>query len=95
MIKNKPKVNEDPKDTMIREFQEEIKRLKEELERKGGPGMAEVNIDMKGIDPELVKQITSQKEEEIMAILAQKGVVEEVFCSNEELIYSNHRNANV
>ena len=27
-IKNKPKINEDPKDTMIREFQEEIARLK-------------------------------------------------------------------
>jgi kinesin family protein 3/17 len=31
-IKNKPKVNEDPKDTMLREFQEEIKRLKAMLE---------------------------------------------------------------
>ena len=27
-IKNKPKINEDPKDTMIREYQEEINRLK-------------------------------------------------------------------
>jgi kinesin family protein 3/17 len=31
-IKNKPKVNEDPKDAMLREFQEEIKRLKSMLE---------------------------------------------------------------
>ncbi|KAJ3197387.1 Kinesin-like protein kif3b [Irineochytrium annulatum] len=31
-IKNKPKVNEDPKDAMLREFQEEIKRLKMQLE---------------------------------------------------------------
>ncbi|KAJ3304161.1 Kinesin-like protein kif3b [Kappamyces sp. JEL0829] len=35
-IKNKPKVNEDPKDAMLREFQEEIKRLKQMLE-EGGP----------------------------------------------------------
>lgn len=28
-IQNKPKINEDPKDAMIREFQEEINRLKE------------------------------------------------------------------
>lgn len=27
-IKNKPKINEDPKDTLIREYQEEIKQLK-------------------------------------------------------------------
>ena len=27
-IKNKPKINEDPKDAMLREYQEEIQRLK-------------------------------------------------------------------
>lgn len=27
-IKNKPKINEDPKDALLREYQEEIKRLK-------------------------------------------------------------------
>jgi hypothetical protein len=30
-IKNKPKINEDPKDAMIREFQDEIKRLRDAL----------------------------------------------------------------
>ena len=35
-IKNKPKVNEDPKDAMLREFQEEINRLKKQLEDGGG-----------------------------------------------------------
>jgi len=30
-IKNKPKINEDPKDAMLREFQAEIKRLKDQL----------------------------------------------------------------
>lgn len=43
-IKNKPRINEDPKDAMIREFQDEIMRLKEELQRNGG--------DMSNIDPE-------------------------------------------
>lgn len=33
-IKNKPKINEDPKDAMLREFQEEIKRLKDMLDKK-------------------------------------------------------------
>lgn len=27
-IQNKPRINEDPKDTLIREYQEEINRLK-------------------------------------------------------------------
>jgi kinesin family protein 3/17 len=31
-IKNKPRINEDPKDAMLREFQEEIARLKAQLE---------------------------------------------------------------
>jgi len=31
-IKNKPKINEDPKDAMMREYQDEIRRLKEQLE---------------------------------------------------------------
>merc|ERR1719359_19495 len=35
-IKNKPRINEDPKDAMIREFQEEIMKLKAELENGGG-----------------------------------------------------------
>lgn len=35
-IENKPRVNEDPKDTMIREFQDEISRLKAELEAFSG-----------------------------------------------------------
>uniref|UniRef100_A0ABM5F8U9 Kinesin-like protein n=1 Tax=Pogona vitticeps TaxID=103695 RepID=A0ABM5F8U9_9SAUR len=34
-IKNKPRVNEDPKDTLLREFQEEITRLKAQLEKQG------------------------------------------------------------
>lgn len=36
-IKNKPKINEDPKDALLREFQEEIARLKAHLQKKGGP----------------------------------------------------------
>ncbi len=35
-IKNKPKINEDPKDALLREFQEEIARLKSALSGKGG-----------------------------------------------------------
>ena len=31
-IKNKPKINDDPKDALIREYQEEIQRLKRQLD---------------------------------------------------------------
>jgi kinesin family protein 3/17 len=35
-IKNKPKINEDPKDAMLRNFQEEIESLKQELAKRTG-----------------------------------------------------------
>lgn len=34
-IKNKPKINEDPKDALLRQYQEEILKLKEQLAQKG------------------------------------------------------------
>ena len=36
LIKNKPKINEDPKDALIRKYMDEIKRLKEALAKGGG-----------------------------------------------------------
>ena len=47
-IKNKPKINEDPKDTMLRQFQEEIDRLKSILESKGGGGAGVKKSKKKG-----------------------------------------------
>jgi kinesin family protein 3/17 len=38
-IKNKPKINEDPKDAMLREYQEEIQKLKELLEKQPQGGV--------------------------------------------------------
>uniref|UniRef100_A0A3B4A980 Kinesin-like protein n=1 Tax=Periophthalmus magnuspinnatus TaxID=409849 RepID=A0A3B4A980_9GOBI len=35
-IKNKPRINEDPKDARLREFQEEIARLKAQLQKRSG-----------------------------------------------------------
>ena len=35
-IKNKPKINEDPKDAMLREYQSEIQKLKLLLEQQPG-----------------------------------------------------------
>uniref|UniRef100_A0A286X913 Kinesin-like protein n=1 Tax=Cavia porcellus TaxID=10141 RepID=A0A286X913_CAVPO len=37
-IKNKPRINEDPKDALLREYQEEIKRLRAILEQQLSPG---------------------------------------------------------
>ncbi|KAJ3367160.1 Kinesin-like protein kif3a [Allomyces javanicus] len=47
-IKNKPKVNEDPKDAMLRMFQEEIARLKAQLETDGAGGVDEEDDEAEG-----------------------------------------------
>ena len=52
-IKNKPHINEDPKDALLREYQEEIMRLKMALEkRKKGGGVKKrrrVNAQGEGV----------------------------------------------
>ncbi len=44
-IKNKPKINEDPKDAMLREYQQEIQRLKAMLE-----GQPQIGIEGGGTE---------------------------------------------
>ncbi|EGF77621.1 hypothetical protein BATDEDRAFT_13838, partial [Batrachochytrium dendrobatidis JAM81] len=73
-IKNKPKVNEDPKDAMLREFQEEIKRLKKMLESEGGDA-GEIVHEVEEIEEiEEVEEIEVEKEKQ--AILATTGMEE-------------------
>lgn len=91
-IKNKPKINEDPKDALIRQYQEEIAKLKAAILAQGGTldspeAVKDViitqnqmigNASASSIDPELLNKIKNEKEEEIMRILGEKGVVEQV-----------------
>lgn len=74
-IKNKPKINEDPKDAMLREFQEEIARLRARLadeEKRAKEGGAQtVIIDGKEVPlpaPIIVEKIVGASEEEIRAL---------------------------
>ena len=41
-IKNKPKINEDPKDAMLREYQQEIEKLRAMVEKGGGVDFGEL-----------------------------------------------------
>jgi len=46
-IKNKPRVNEDPKDALLKQYEDEIKQLKEmlsEFQKSGGAGVAKIDI---------------------------------------------------
>ncbi|KAJ1391975.1 kinesin-like protein, partial [Ochromonadaceae sp. CCMP2298] len=47
-IKNKPKINEDPKDAMIREFKEEIDRLRGLLTQQSGAAAFATAVQMVG-----------------------------------------------
>jgi kinesin family protein 3/17 len=53
-IENKPRINEDPKDAMIREFHDEITRLREELEKCGGSGLLAMEKGERGPDGEII-----------------------------------------
>jgi len=55
-IENKPRINEDPKDAMIREFHDEITRLRAELEKYGGANLLALNDSSKerGPDGEII-----------------------------------------
>jgi len=53
-IENKPRINEDPKDAMIREFHDEITRLRAELERCGGSELLAMENAERGPDGEII-----------------------------------------
>ncbi|CAF1055805.1 unnamed protein product [Brachionus calyciflorus] len=75
-IKNKPKINEDPKDAMLRQFQEEILRIKAILDKQGGPKKSKkgkkskqrVNEDGEveyDDDPEDIEEVMKREQEKL------------------------------
>ncbi|KAF4317780.1 hypothetical protein BBO99_00007807 [Phytophthora kernoviae] len=87
-IKNKPKINEDPKDAKIREYQEKIKELREALaaQEKNGPTFtgAEGKLSAKESKggaapvPQIVERIVEK------TVVKREGVSEEVLRKLEE-----------
>uniref|UniRef100_A0A1A8GF83 Kinesin-like protein n=1 Tax=Nothobranchius korthausae TaxID=1143690 RepID=A0A1A8GF83_9TELE len=70
-IKNKPRINEDPKDALLREFQAEIARLKAQLEERGM--LAEEKRRRRRNSKRLSKSMAGMEEE----IFTDKSVGEE------------------
>lgn len=80
-IKNKPKINEDPKDAMIREFQDEITKLKQRLATRGvkgpgGPGVG-ASLGTRGTQQVIVQKEVVEKE----VIVEKEVVVEKIINS--------------
>ena len=61
-IKNKPRINEDPKDALLREFQQEIARLKAQINQKGGERKEKVKR-VKKVKVVRVKKAPKEKKE--------------------------------
>lgn len=98
-IKNKPRINEDPKDAMIRQFQEEIEKLKKQLQNTAGgedfggePGeegsVRKVEKVIKIFDEKKLKELQEKthKEKEEIRLKAEKErtEIENVKMKNEE-----------
>ena len=67
-IKNKPKINEDPKDAMLREFQEEIARLKAALADAGDGAVEEYvdeqgNVQVRAVQEKVVENVVEVEKE--------------------------------
>jgi Kinesin motor domain len=85
-IKNKPVINEDPKDARIREFKDEIARMRAMLgdgfdpnapvEKKVVVRKEYVDFEVEGVDPEILEQMKTKKESEVMAALSKQGMSE-------------------
>lgn len=80
-IKNKPRINEDPKDAMIREFQDEIMRLKNELAGGGDGGY----INAADLPPEM-RHLAGPVAPKIEKQIVTKEVIKEVTVEKEILI---------
>ncbi|XP_021176689.2 kinesin-like protein KIF3B [Fundulus heteroclitus] len=66
-IKNKPRINEDPKDALLREFQQEIARLKAQLEERGM----------------LAKERRKRRRDSKRLSKSMAGMEEEIFCQKD------------
>jgi kinesin family protein 3/17 len=77
-IQNKPKINEDPKDAMLREFQEEIARLKEKLQSKpaGGGGRRARSGGGESREEEVERLVEVLREVEVEKLVEVERVIE-------------------
>ncbi|KAH0791028.1 kinesin-like protein KIF3A isoform X2 [Histomonas meleagridis] len=73
-IKNKPKINEDPKDALLGQLKAQIEALKKQLEERNA-GTAGDGIYVG--DNEYLKEIEAQHQKQLQAIMAEKNVNEE------------------
>lgn len=83
-IKNKPKINEDPKDAMLRKYQEELAALKAQL--KGGAGAVGPGVGP-GATPADIERLNRMKQAKL-SMESQNKNMENRLRNNENLLQS-------
>eukprot|EP00164_Ancoracysta_twista_P001307 GFYU01001710.1.p1 GENE.GFYU01001710.1~~GFYU01001710.1.p1 ORF type:complete len:837 (-),score=324.28 GFYU01001710.1:210-2720(-) len=78
-IKNKPRINEDPKDTMLREYQEEIAKLRAKLSQveEGGGGGGGHTVETVIKEVEVVKEVRVEVPVEVQVPVGCERIVGE------------------
>lgn len=71
-IQNKPRINEDPKDAMLREFQEEIRKLRAQLEMIQDGKDPTATLGIVGGKPQIIEKIVKVKDEAKLKELEEK-----------------------
>jgi kinesin family protein 3/17 len=86
-IKNKPKINEDPKDAMLREYQDQIKALKDQLAATQRGVMIDENgnqVPMHNAKKEIVEKIVEREVIREVKVGASEAELEEIRRKAEE-----------
>ena len=87
-IKNKPKVNEDPKDTMLRQYQEELENLRQQLNNAGGAGKGGSGPASRPGATQADKQKLSEMERMKMSMESETRNIEDRIKNNDNVLYS-------
>lgn len=88
-IQNKPRINEDPKDAMIRAFQEEIQKLKLILEQKEAGGNIISDGNAPAISDAALQEMVEKNEKEKLELMDQ--MKEKSETEKQELLEAKQR----
>ena len=84
-IKNKPRINEDPKDALLREFQQEIARLKAQINQRGSTGGGGEKKKKKKIIK--VKKVKPEKKAKIKVEEGRDNIMDMDAVESEDSVY--------
>jgi kinesin family member 17 len=86
-IQNKPRVNEDPKDALLKQYEEEIKKLKQLLDQNNGNASAAMvslqNAQLARRQENIVTNLEEESVDQLLEKLAKKGKKVKILNENE------------